>query len=142
MYKKILSAINEHINSEVAGRYALNLARICSAKLYLCFIAKRNLEISVLKKAEDALRRLFLEAERLGVDVESIIETGDPFQRITEIVKNEDVDILFAATRREDIKKRFYSGTLSRKLMLKLPGQGSGLAFCYLSLPLNYSAYP
>lgn len=121
MYKKIFSAINEHINSEVAGRYALSLAKTCGAKLYLCFIAKRNLEISAFKKAEDALRRLFLEAERLGVDVESIIEAGDPFQRITEIVKNEDVDILFAATRREDIEKRFYSGTLSKKLMLKLP---------------------
>jgi len=43
MYKKILAAVNEHINSEVTARYALHLARACNAKLYTCFIAEKGM---------------------------------------------------------------------------------------------------
>lgn len=121
MYKKILAAINEHINSEIAGRYGLNLAKACKSKYYISFIAGKDTDRSSFEKADEALKRLFLEAERLGVEVESIVETGDPFQKISEIVKNEGIDILFVSTRREDIERRFYAGTLTRRLMIKLP---------------------
>jgi len=43
MYKKILSAVNEHLNSEISARYALSMARVCRAKFYLCFIASRGM---------------------------------------------------------------------------------------------------
>lgn len=121
MYKKILAAVNEHINSEVTARYALNLAKACEAKLFLCFIAERDTPVSVIEKAEDAMKRLFIEAERLGIPVESITETGDVVREIERIVNLEKIDIVFASTRREDIEKRFYAGTIARNLSLKLP---------------------
>jgi nucleotide-binding universal stress UspA family protein len=121
MYKKIIAAINEHVNSEVSARYALNLSKNCGAKFYISFIAKNGMERASFERAENAVKRLFLEAEKLGVEVESIIETGDPFQRILEIVKGEGIDILFASTRREDLKSRFYAGSLTRRLMIGLP---------------------
>ncbi|MGE5839648.1 MAG: universal stress protein, partial [Deltaproteobacteria bacterium] len=40
---------------------------------------------------------------------------------IRELVKREKIDLTFVATRREDVKKRFYLKTLARKLVLKLP---------------------
>ncbi|MEW6714511.1 MAG: universal stress protein [Nitrospirota bacterium] len=118
MYKRILSAVNEFLNSEVAAKYALHLAKECNAKLYLCFIAGKG---PCFNRAEEALKRLFLQAEKMGIDAEIIMETGDPVNKILEIVKNEKIDIAFAATRREDIKRRFYEGTVSRSLLLKLP---------------------
>lgn len=121
MYKKIIAAINEHVNSEVSARYALSLSKTCDAKFYISFIAEKDMERASFEKAESALKRLFLEAERLGVDVESIVESGDPFHKISEIVKGEGIDILFASTRREDIERRFYTGTLTKRLMLRLP---------------------
>ncbi len=121
MYKKILSAVNEHLNSEIASRYALNLAKVCGAKFYTCFIAEKHISKSVLEKAEDAMKRLFIEAEKMGIQVESITETGEPVNEIEKIIKHEGIDIVFASTRREDIERRFYAGTVARSLFLKLP---------------------
>ncbi len=121
MYKKILSAVNEHLNSEIAARYALNLAKVCGAKFYICFIAEKDMSQSVFEKAENAMKRLFIEAEKMGIQVESITETGEPVKEIEKIVRHEGIDIAFASTRREDIEKRFYAGTIARNLSLKLP---------------------
>jgi nucleotide-binding universal stress UspA family protein len=121
MYKKVLSAVNEHLNSEIAARYALNLAKVCGAKFYTCFIAGKDMSQSVFEKAEDAMKRLFIEAEKMGIQVESITETGEPVKEIEKIVRHEGIDMVFASTRREDVDRRFYAGTIARSLSLKLP---------------------
>ncbi|MBI4849951.1 MAG: universal stress protein [Nitrospirae bacterium] len=121
MYKKILAAVNEFSNSEIASRYAITLAKSSHAKLYLVFVAEEKIEKDKLRHAEAALERLFLEARNTGVDVESITECGEPVSKIKKLVKEHDIDIVFAATRREDVKKRFFVKTLSRQLMVKLP---------------------
>src|SRR5512136_2771666 len=121
MYKKILAAINEHFNSEVAARYALHLARACGAKFYTCFIAGKTAPRASFDKAEAALKRLFILAEKIGVPAESITETGDPVAEIRKIVVHENIDLVFASTRREDTERRFFSGTIARSLSLKLP---------------------
>ncbi len=121
MYKKILAAVNEHINSEIAARYAMNLAKVCNAKLYLCFIAKKDMARIDINTAENAVKRLFIMAREMDIKTESITETGNPLKEIEKIVKHEGIDIAFAATRREDIEKRFYAGTFARRLSLKLP---------------------
>lgn len=121
MYKKILTAINEHLNSEIAARYALNLAKACSAKFHICFIAEKNISKSSFDRAEDAMKRVFIEARSRDIQVESVTETGDPVREIYKIVRHEGVDIVFASTRREDIERRFYTGTVARSLSLALP---------------------
>lgn len=121
MYKNILAAVNEHINSEVSARYAINLARACNAKLFLCFIAERYMPVSVIGRAEDAMKRLFIEAEKQGITVEGITETGNVVKEIEKIVNHERINIVFASTRREDVEKRFYAGTVARNLSLRLP---------------------
>lgn len=121
MYKKILAAVNEHLNSEVAARYALQLAKENKAKFYICFVADKGMSQHSCRTAEDAGKRLFNEAMALGVQAESIAEMGDPVEDIKKIVQHENISIVFAATRREDIKRRFYAGTIARSLSLKLP---------------------
>ncbi|MBI5409476.1 MAG: universal stress protein [Nitrospirae bacterium] len=120
MYKRILAAVNEFTNSEVAARYASALAKSCQAKLFLAFVAEEKVDRDKLRHAESALERLFLEAEDSGVEVENIIESGGPLKKITGLVKEQDIDIVFTATRREDVKKRFFVRTISRQLMVKL----------------------
>lgn len=121
MYRKILATVNEHVNSEVAARYALNLAKVCGAKFYTCFIAGNNLPITDFSRAQEALKRLFIEAEMLEVCAESITGTGEPVKEIEKIVRRENISLVFASTRREDLERRFYTGTIARKLSLKLP---------------------
>lgn len=120
-YKKILSAVNEHLNSEISARYAMNLARACGAKFYLCFVAEKGMSRASMDRAGDAMKRLFNAALAMNLQVESITQTGDPVKEIDKIVRQEKIDIVFAATRREDIEKRFYAGTIARSLSLKLP---------------------
>lgn len=121
MYKKILAAVNEHLNSEVAARYALHLAKENNAKCYICFVAEKCMSQHNCRTAEDAVKRLFNEAMALNVQAESITEMGDPVADIKKIVQHENISIVFASTRREDIERRFYSGTIARSLSLKLP---------------------
>jgi len=120
MYKKILAAVNEHLNSEVTARYALRLAETCNAKLYLCFVAEKGMSAHDRRTAEDAVNRLFNEALDMSIQTERIVEMGDPVAEIGKIVRHENIGIVFASTRREDIEKRFYTGTIARSLSLKL----------------------
>ncbi len=121
MYTKILAAVNEHLNSEISARYALNLARACGAKLFLCFVAEKELSKFSFDKAEDAMKRLFIEADKGDIEAESITGTGNPIGEIGKIVRHEKIDIVFASTRREDVERRFYAGTVARSLSLHLP---------------------
>jgi nucleotide-binding universal stress UspA family protein len=121
MYNKILAAINEHFNSEVAARHALHLSKACGAKFYTCFIAEKAATRASFDKAEAAMKRLFILAEKIGVSVESITETGDPVAEIRKIAAHESIDLVFASTRREDMERRFFTGTVARSLSLKLP---------------------
>lgn len=121
MYRKILAAVNEHLSAEIAERYALGMARSCTAKLYLCFVAGKGIDPENFNRAEDAVKRLFSQAMEMGLAAESITETGDPVAEIERIVKHENIGLVFASTRREDIKRRLYAGTVSRRLSLKLP---------------------
>ena len=120
-YKKILAAVNEFSNSEIAARYALTLAKSAHARLFLVFVAEEKIDKDRLRHAESALERLFLEAGNNGVEVESSIERGEPVRKINELVKEHGIDIVFTATRREDVKERFFVRTIARQLMMKLP---------------------
>jgi nucleotide-binding universal stress UspA family protein len=76
---------------------------------------------STLDRAEETIKRLFNEAMNIGIQVEGITETGEPLNEIEKIVHREKVSIVFASTRREDVEKRFYAGTVARSLSLHLP---------------------
>lgn len=121
MYKKILAAINEHLNSEVSARYALQLARKANARIYLCSIAENGISGKAFQAAEEAVKRLSRAAQELGVQADCVLETGDPLKQIRKIVTSEAIDLVFAATRREDVKKRFYARTMARRFSLGLP---------------------
>lgn len=121
MYAKILAAVNEFTNSEMAAHYAIALARSCRAGLLLTFIAEDGMPAAAFRHAESALGRLFIEAGKRGVAVESITGSGDPVPRIAAIARERDVDLAFIATRREDVEKRFFVRTRARGLMAQLP---------------------
>ncbi len=121
MYKKILTAVNERLNSVIAARYAMALARAAEAKLYLCSVVEKGQPVSSIEKAADNLKALFIEAGEAGLKAETITETGEPVRKIAEIVRHEAIELVFASTRRADIQRRFYAGSVARRLGLGLP---------------------
>ena len=121
MYKTVLAAVNEHLNSEVSARYALHLAKQAKARIFFCSIAASGLSGKAFQAAEDAVKRLAIAAQELGVPSDCVLETGDPFEQIRKVVAAETIDLVFAATRHEDVQKRFYAHTTARQLSLHLP---------------------
>lgn len=120
MYRKILAAVNEHVNSEIAARYALHLAKQAGARIYFCSIGEKGIGGRDFRTAEEAVKRLSTRAQELGVPSECILKTGDPAVQLGKISVAEDIDLVFAATRHEDMKKRFYARTTGRQLLLNL----------------------
>lgn len=121
MYKNILAAVNEYSNSEIAAKYALALARSCHAKLFLVFVAEKKTGTAVLKRAELAMERLFLEAKDLHIDAESILAEGDPVRKLSKKVKENGVDLVFISTRHQDVRKQLFQRSYAEKLILHLP---------------------
>lgn len=121
MYRRVLAAINEHLNSEISARYALRLAKAAGARIYFCAIAEQGLSGKAFHAAEEAVRRLSQLARELDVEADCVIETGDPVERIRKIVTSEVIDIVFASTRHEDVKRRFYARTTARRFLIGLP---------------------
>lgn len=121
MYRRILAAVNEHVNSEIAGRYALHLAKAAKAQLFLCSIHEQGRTKNACELAREAARRLAHRAHEMDVEAACLFETGDPVRKIREVALARGIDIVFAATRREDVKKRLFAGTIARKLVLRLP---------------------
>ena len=121
MFKKVLAKVNEYLNSEVAARYAITFAKACNAKLSLLYVASEGADRESFSRAEASLRRLFMEAESCGVEVESLTESGDPSEEISSKVIRDTIDIVFTSTRKEDMSGRFFTRTLSKELILRLP---------------------
>ncbi len=121
MYSSILATVNEHLNSEISSRYALNLAKTCKAKLYLVFVADKTMSPEAIFFAERAIHRLFNLGIKSGIDVEAITETGKIVDEIKKIMKKERIDLVFTSTKREDVEKRFYTVTVSMRLLTVLP---------------------
>lgn len=121
MYTKVLAAVNEHFNSEVSARYAIAFSKTTHSKIYLCYIAEKGVSQKDSELAEDAVKRLFIRAKDIDIRVESVFGSGDPVTKIKELVNSEGISIVFAATRREDVERRFFAGTVARKLSLNLP---------------------
>lgn len=55
MYRKIIAAINEHVNSEIAARYALYFAKQVNACIYFCTIGKNGIAGQDFRTAEEAV---------------------------------------------------------------------------------------
>jgi len=100
MYKKILAEVDERLTSESVARYALKFAKLNNSSLYLCFIHKKEAKF---EKAEVALKRVFLEAEKNNIKVECIIKEGERLEELKEIIKKEKIDIAFVTS--DDFKQ-------------------------------------
>ncbi len=120
MYRKILAAVNEHVNSEIAARYALHLAKQANARIYFCSIGESGITGKDFHIAEEAVKRLSARARELGVPSDCILKTGDPATQLGEVSVAEGIDLVFAATRHEDVEKRFYTHTTAKRLLLSL----------------------
>jgi nucleotide-binding universal stress UspA family protein len=121
MYRTILAAVNEHVNSEIAARYAKHLARAAGAKLVICSVREPGQPEHAFALAREAAHRIQHSARELGVEAECLFEAGDAADRLQAVVAARGVDLLFAAMRRREVRKRFAPGKSAGRRFLLLP---------------------
>jgi nucleotide-binding universal stress UspA family protein len=116
MYKKVLAAVNEHLNSEAAARYAIHFCKAAGSRLWFCHVRESGFSEEADALAAEAVKRLLRSAHEAAVEAESMVAEGEPAGAIGTAVRAEGIDLVFASTRREDVKRRFFKGTVSRRL--------------------------
>jgi nucleotide-binding universal stress UspA family protein len=121
MYRTILAAVNENVNSEVAARYAKHLAHAAGAKLVICSVREPGQPEHAFELAREAAHRIQHSARELGVETACLFEAGDAAERLRSIVTARGVDLLFAAMRRREVKKRILPGKSASTRFLRLP---------------------
>lgn len=122
MYSKILAAVDEHLNSEAAARYAVAAARASGARLYIFHVLGPEERKSAFRNAEEALKRIEDSARSQGVGVEAIIQSGEPIDALSRFVESTDIDLAFAATRQDETHGGpLRRGSLAAIIAAKLP---------------------
>jgi nucleotide-binding universal stress UspA family protein len=109
MYKRIVMIVDSGIETKFASSYALLIARVARAKLYLV-PAFRDSE--VLANIEE-IRSI---AEREGVETEQLAIEASLVREVNNLVRDKQMDLIVVVLKGER-DGRFFIGTLAQRLM-------------------------
>jgi len=109
MYKRIVMIVDSGIETKFVSRYALLIARVARAKLYLV-PAFRDSE--VLANLEE-IRSI---AEREGVETEQLAIEESVVREVNKLVRDKQMDLIVVVLKGER-DGRFFIGTLAQRLM-------------------------
>lgn len=125
--EKLLVATDGSVFSKSAVREAVNLAKICSGKLYVVSVVKTNLEYEsivpqIVEKEEEKMRQ-HLEsvkdrASKEGVDCEIISHRSEePYQDIVYEAEKNQADMVIMGTHGRTGLKRLMMGSVTAKVI-------------------------
>lgn len=129
--EKLLVATDGSVFSKSAVREAVNLAKICSGKLYVVSVVKTNLEYEsivpqIVEKEEEKMRQ-HLEsvkdrASKEGVDCEIISHRSEePYQDIVDEAEKNQADMVIMGTHGRTGLKRLMMGSVTAKVIGHAP---------------------
>lgn len=129
--KKILLATDGSLFSEAALREAINISKVCTAKLYVLSVIEVNPEYETLapqlvEKAEEETRQLLESvkecAAKEGVECETIVHEGEePYQFIVEEAETQQVDMIVMGRHGRKGLKRLLMGSVTAKVIGHAP---------------------
>tara|TARA_B110000196_G_C21114254_1_gene649580 strand:- start:983 stop:1432 length:450 start_codon:yes stop_codon:yes gene_type:complete len=136
MFKRILCPIDLKPRSKMALKKAINIAHQFNSKIILLniheeFMSKEQMvmsRISVSKlgnefkkiaiEAKSDMKNLVKDLEANDVDCEYILRDGKPYNIITKIAKEKEVDLIVMGTNGRDNLTDFLLGTTAQKVIL------------------------
>jgi len=136
MFKTILCPIDLKPRSKMALKKAINIAHQFNSKIILLniheeFMSKEQMvmsRISVSKlgnefkkiaiEAKSDMKNLVKDLEANDVDCEYILRDGKPYNIITKIAKEKEVDLIVMGTNGRDNLTDFLLGTTAQKVIL------------------------
>ena len=114
MYLKILVAVNESFNSELAAHHAVAIAASGNSELVVLAVDAGEVDP---EKLSSSVNRIVNHAKKYGVNARGIVRKGELIKTILATVYAEQADLLVTSTRRSDY--RLFVKSTSQELMKK-----------------------
>lgn len=123
--KNILVPVNDVSKAITNTRYAVHLASISGAKVYLVNTYKEFSKVGALTKvnqlivedSEEILDQVLKEVDTKGVEILPISLKGDPFEGIKRISQQLEIDLLILSPQSVEIVDELYLGNITGKLV-------------------------
>ena len=125
--EKLMVATDGSDYSESAIREAINLARICSSRLFVVSIVTTNLEFQTVvpqvmekeeKEAREHLDSVKSRAAKEGIECDVIDRLSEePFQDIIDLAEKNKVDMIIVGTHGRTGLKRLMMGSVTAKVI-------------------------
>jgi len=112
---KILAAVDGSESSTKAFRYAVQLAQAFNAQITIMNVVDRGFFRVTPHVAEDIGSRILSQVaeEAKGINVMKKLESGSPAERIIEVAKKENYDLIAVGSRGLSRTRRFLLGSVS-----------------------------
>lgn len=107
MYQKILVGVDGSPTSMRAAQHAVELAQSLGAKVTLVSVGEQGRQ-----NVSDASDRF----EGTGVEIDTVVDTGDPADVILETAEDGDYDLIIVGNRGMTGAKRFLLGSVPSKI--------------------------
>jgi nucleotide-binding universal stress UspA family protein len=120
MYHHILAAIDGSLNAHAAARYAIALAQACAANLFVAGVITPQMTGKDEGMLAQSAGSLVSEAAASGVSAHLIIERGGVINTLARLVQAHHIDVVMAASRREDVEHRYFLRSVPQRLMTVL----------------------
>ena len=125
--EKLMVATDGSDYSESAIREAINLAKVCSSKLFVVSIVTTNLEFETVvpqvmekdeKEAREHLKSVKSRAAKEGIDCDVIVRLSEnPFQDIIALAEKNKVNMIIVGTHGRTGLKRLMMGSVTAKVI-------------------------
>jgi len=129
--KKIVVTTDLSENSLRALPYANNIAKGCSAKVYLVHVLTdmgttigyipsiplATIEEEMKKSTSKQLKNIELRMFSKGVDVETVILKGNPANEIAKFVEKNDIDLVVISTTGKGALEKLLIGSVAEKIV-------------------------
>ncbi len=130
-FEKLLLATDGSESVQAAIQEAINIARVCSSRLFVISVVEVNPEYEalapqVVEKAEDETREhldsIKVRAEKEGIPCETLAHQGEePFQFIVDEAKKKKVDMIVMGSHGRTGLKRLMMGSVTARVIGHAP---------------------
>lgn len=123
--KKILVPVGNTQNGITNLRYAVNFASMSGAKVYLVNLYKEFSRVGnltkvnelIVEESEAQLDNVIAAVDTKGVEVIARAVKGDPFEGLSRISKQLEIDLMIVSPQSVDISDEIYLGSVTGKII-------------------------
>lgn len=106
-------------HSEKAAQYAIVLAKVLRCNLYAIYVVSPKAELEKDKNIRNGMRvlgRTKIKAAEIGVELNTLLEAGDPYNTIMEAAERVEADMIIVGSSGKTGMKAKFSGSTAESI--------------------------